>query len=284
MAATTTRIARKLAATTAAIVTAGVISGAGLTAAHAADHFEVDRDAISLDENNALVNATMESFHDGNHLLATLSGTVGAAQDGWCGKISVKFVYHDGSEDLHWRNFTQAYPCGTPTSAITSVSSDPTKSVVSYRYQTSSLPPTGAVQFGPVHEDIVGDAPDSTGTCNQLDRDSVTINGSGVPSFSGDAYYRCLTSTGNIRAQVSGTVDNTRIFYYGGVRVVFVYSDGTTSTQTSAMVSPGGTARFSMYSDSAKNVRQAIVQTFTMGGSTGGPQFTSYFGDFVHTK
>jgi hypothetical protein len=102
MSGVTARIAR----TAAAVAAAGVMAS-GLVAAappaHALDHFTVDRDTVSFSENNAVFSGEMESFHDSARLQATLTGSLSAAQDGWCAKISVKFNFHAGSVDNFWR-------------------------------------------------------------------------------------------------------------------------------------------------------------------------------------
>jgi hypothetical protein len=282
----TARIARIVAAAAAAgAITSGLVAAA--PPAHALDHFTVDRDAVSFSENNAVFSGEMETFHDSTRLQATLTGSLSAALDGWCAKISVKFTYHDGSEDNFWRNFTQPWPCGTPASSL-SISSDPGKDVVRYRFQSSSLPPQqGAVQFGPMHYDIVGDAPDSSGTCDRLDVDSVsTLPGTyGQLRFNGQSTYQCLTTNGTIKATIAGNLDASSMSSScpsGRVTATFTYADGSTSSQSSATVQAGGTtSRFVAPSDSSKDVRTASLKTVCMKGleTIWGSTRSTSFGD-----
>jgi hypothetical protein len=279
----TARIARIVAAAAAAgITTSGLVAGA--PPAHALDHFTVDHDTVAFNENNAIFNGDMESYHDGNRLQATLTGSLSAAEDGWCAKVSVKFTYHDGSEDNFFRNFTQPFPCGTPASSV-SISSDPAKDVVSYKVQSSSLSPQGVVQFGPFRQDIVGDAPDSVGTCTKLDVDGVSSYLSGPPRFLGQATYQCLTTNGTIKATVAGDLTSSGMSSScssGRVTATFRYADGSTSSQSSSTIQPGASpVRFIAPSDTSKDVRSVTLKTVCINSdlSTSGTTTTSNFGD-----
>jgi len=276
----TRRIAKVLAVATASVVSATLVSGT--SPAHALDHYTVDNDPLLLTENAAHFDGQVTSFHDGAHLRATLTGTVRSFDNNACVTIGIRFTYHDGTKDPVFIDATNA--CGIVARAA-SVDSNPNKDVVRYEYQTLTMPNAGPITAGPVHQDFVGDPPESTGTCERIDVDPAsTVNTADFPTFSGNTVYGCRTDNGTTIAAVSGLLDGSNIrLPEGWMTVTFMYADGTSHAVSSPSVSSSQRTRtLVMTSDQSKDVRHVTVAVFA-GGPTAktrsGPSTSDYFGD-----
>lgn len=262
--------------------------------------YSVDDDPIAIDTNFTVFSGTMKVFHDGSHVRANLSGTVRATQEDRCIRIAVTFFYADGTQDDTPRD-NAPYPCGTATTNV-SISSPMDRDVVKYSYSTRASGTTSYfVSYSSAVEGLVGDAPTSQGTCTQLDLDSVSSSGSGVPTFKGQAQYGCVTSSGNTIVRLSGALDKRPVpgGSVGGVDITFTYADGSTSVVRTAGGTPkvvtDGSGSYNSYpvsatSDPARDVRAVNVRTLSVEGSgfhtaTFAPQSsagTSWFGTYVH--
>jgi hypothetical protein len=185
----TNRIGRGLAV---AMAVAIPLIGLQAAPAQAADHFTVDRDGVVLGANSSnsyrAFDGSMESWHDGDHVRATLRGTfVGR------GYLRITWIFHDGSkntDDVIYTDGVQkdvAFGSGAGRDVVRAL----------FTYEPNS----GSTE---TVERYVGDAPESAGSCVLLDTDAYEIAASGV-SFSGTTTYHCDAS-GQIYARIRGTL------------------------------------------------------------------------------
>jgi len=300
-----TRYLSKAAAAAAALATAGVIVGAGPSHAATTDPpvdgtpvtYTVDEDAIAVDSNYTAFAGTMKIFHDGAHVRGALSGTIHATQQDKCIRLAVTFTYADGTQDDTPRD-NAPYPCGTSSSSVF-ISSPVGKDIVKYSYYTrATWGPGYNVSYSSTVEGLVGDAPASDGTCNQLDSDSVSSSGTNLPSFKGSVRYGCVTSTGNTVATLTGTLDKSEVpsGSTGAVDVTISYQDGSsttgrTSSGTPKLVSDASGQHYVyqvvVSSDPTRDVQAVTVRTLAQVNSglhvtTYAKDSVSWFGNLVH--
>jgi len=263
--------------------------------------YHVDDDPIAINTNFTVFSGTMAIIHDGSHVRANLSGTVQATQSDRCIRIAVTFFYADGTQD-NTPHDNAPYPCGTSSTAV-NISSPMDRDVVKYTYSTRATGTTSYfVSYSSAVEGLVGDAPASQGTCTQLDLDAVASNGSGVPTFKGQAQYGCNTTTGSTTVRLDGALDKRPVpaGSTGGVDVTFTYADGSTSVVRTAGATPklvsDASGSYYLYavgasSDPARDVRSVNVRSLSQQNSgfritTFAPQSTantSWFGTYSHS-
>ena len=303
----TARIVRRLAATTAVLLSLGTALLAG--PAHAAstdppvdgtpNTYTVDVDPIAIDSNYTVFSGSMKVFHDGEHVRGVLTGMVNATQADRCIRLAVTFFYADGTYD-NIAHDNYPYPCGTSQTSVT-ISSPMDKDIVKYHYATRAITSSGAFTGSASVEGLVGDAPASVGSCSQLDDDTVSSGGKDVPAFKGTVVYGCVTSSGNTVATVSGTLDKRQVpaGSAGAVDITFSYADGSTGTVRNPggspkLVSDGTGGSYPLFSagassDPTKDVRSVTVRTLSQQTSgfhmtTFAPSpGTSWFGTFDYS-
>jgi hypothetical protein len=267
-----TRLTRGFAVLIAAIVPVTLL---GMSAAYA-DHFTVDRDNVAVGG----FSGAMESWHDGNNTRATLTGTFQSE-----GQVDVTFVFADGHKTTVFSSMAQNAFSTTSASGASVV-----RFTLEFRYGDDRC------GSGAVTDDngncvpavtsktwYVGDSPDSLGSCDQLDADTVSVSQTGFALFSGRTTYFCSTSTGRIFASVRGNLywQQGTAGSRANVRVAFHYSDGTgefVSNATNSITSAtSGKSISTIYSNLAKNVR--TVQVTVTRDDLAGPSTTGQFGD-----
>jgi hypothetical protein len=262
----TARIIRGLAATTIAATAATMV--AGPASAAAVSHFSVDTDHVVLGENpnNSFkaFDGHVESWMDGTSVRATLTGPfVGR------GTLRATWIFHDGSTSSN-----SDYTAGVQHNINFTSPAD--KTVVKFTF--TYTPNTGTADS---QTNYVGDSPESTGSCDQLDLDDVALAGTGYVNFNGSVKYTC-TADGNIRATVSGqTRWGSATGTSGHVRVTFWYADGSSIVLGSAGVSPSSqNATWSDSSATTKDVTWVGLQLVRNNTPSNNDPITSVkFGD-----
>jgi hypothetical protein len=270
----TARIARGIAAATVIAVPSTLMASA--PPAHAATHWTIDKDHIVLgassSNNYKAFDGTVESWYDGTHLRATLTGTfVGR------GTLTATWIYHDESPSDPISDYTNGVQHD-----IRNWTSPSDKNVVRFTFKYK--PNSGSTDSTTTY---VGDAPKSTGSCPRLDQDRLDIAPANYASFHGSVWYGCLPN-GNVAAHPDGTTT------WAGengtsdrAEFVYLYSDGTSDWHPSNVVDQFNTPSVSanggsIWSDPDKDVECVAVRIRRYGGSqanTYTPATTVKFGE-----
>jgi hypothetical protein len=267
---TFSRILRVLALAIALAVPATLI---GALPASAADHFVVDNDGIALREFNGgtpVFTGSMESWDDGTNTRSTVTGSF----TGY-GSLQATALFHDNT-----RQTLSVHTSGTQKSV--SLTSALGKSVVrvTVHYEPDSdtdncgpgewLDPTGNFCYASPPPSsrtstvFVGDSPQSVGTCQQLDDDEMSMQGTNSAVFFGDASYGCNTA-GRIVAHVRGSLNwtSSTTGTSGGIGVRFTYADGTSDFTYGPNVSHNTqSSNIAIDSSPTKEVRFVQVTVF----------------------
>jgi hypothetical protein len=208
-------IAKGLVVAVAGVIPATLLAGAA--PAHAATHWQVDKDGVVLGASSTndfkAFNGSVESWLDGSTIRATLTGPfVGR------GTLKATWIFADNSTATN-----SDYTAGVQHDI--NFTSPSGKTVVRFTFRYT--PNSGSVDETTKY---VGDSPDSVGDCTRLDRDALSLNRSGYATYSGTVNYTCDNS-GHVQATVSGTTtwasgDGTS----GCANIIFWYSDGSVAT------------------------------------------------------
>lgn len=260
------RIGKGIAVAAAAAIPATLVAAAPV---HAADHFTVDTDSVVVGANSTnnykAFDGSIESWHDGSHLRATLKGTyVGR------GYLKVQWHYAGGGHS-DWKNVVYSDGVQKDVPGYTSPS---TEDVVRFTFMydanngtTDSL------------ERYVGDAPESDGSCIRLDEDTYDVSANGV-SFQGTTTYRCDTD-GRIYAHIHGTLAGPSEGTWGTASLNSApsWADGTANLPKSvASVSSSGSRSVTVDVDTPANTPDLRSVTLTVSHGSESSQ-TKKFGD-----
>jgi len=229
-----------------AIAVAGVIPATvlvGATPASAATHWQVDKDGVVLGASSTnsfkAFDGDVESWLDGSTIRATLTGPfVGR------GTLKATWIFADDSTSSN-----SDYTNGVQHNI--NFSSPSGKTVVRFTFRYT--PNSGSVEE---FTKYVGDSPNSTGRCSQIDQDVLSLNQSGYATYSGTVNYTCDNS-GHVIASVHGTTEWTSGDGTSGcANIIFWYSDGTVTTMS---CSPANSAHPSVTTTVTSNSSKQIT-------------------------
>jgi len=282
----TTRIAQGLTALVVAVASAVSV---GAMPAHAADHFTIDNDGVVVGQSSVTTfqafNGNMESWHDGNNIRATLTGTFQGRGD-----LTVTFIFSDEKPGGAFSLTRSA--AGAPVSL--NIPSPSHQSVVrftvAYTATADSICPAGTAYdaaIGSCDADtfnrdrwtgFVGDSPQSVGNCNQLDTDNVLLQKTGYHTVTGTSYYRCTTTGGIVWGHFQGKVTGTENAPTGAeVIVTFTYASGTVQVKaTQVNLSPGQSVYVDLESNITRPLRTMKVEI--TGSNQTNPTESNKFG------
>lgn len=239
------------------------------------NHFTIDTDSMVVGRSTANNNrstykafaGSFEAFHDGRGIAGRINGDyIGS------GDLNFKFTWHDGG------TLTQSfYSAGVQVPVNIQVPSQGTSLVrVDVTYVQNNPNPyitdTSMTYY-------TGDAPQSTGSCQQLDTDSFDVSNANA-SFTGNVKWACNASTGRVTARVEGQLNRksgaTKNSYIGGH---IEYSDGTTTVFLSRTVTSSAPSvnLVPVNSDQAKHPRYVDISIF--GDSSNEPMSVKKLGD-----
>jgi hypothetical protein len=230
-------------------------------------HFTIDNDTVAVGKNpnNSFkaFSGTLESFHTGSHIRGELKGDfIGT------GTLTMKSILRDTTFTETWSN--------AGTDVKIDVLTDQFRDLL--RVEMSFAPSNGASLTNLSQTLFVGDSPDSTGTCDQLDADGQSV-ANAQASYQGRVVWRC-NADGHIVAHVTGTLTRksgaTKDSYIGGH---IEYADGSTSAFLSRVVTASTTTQslVPVDSDPAKQARRVDVTVF--GDSSNQPMNVVKLGD-----
>jgi hypothetical protein len=225
-------------------------------------HFTMDYDSIVVgrDHNSDFkaFSGTLESFHDGHHLAAKLTGTFKGV-----GYLAVVWTSGDGStseDSVYGGSYNDAH------SVSLSSNSNVVRAKIEYRKSPTANDSHDPYDFSQTV--YVGDAPQSKGTCEQLDTDPVTMN-STPATFQGSVVWSCDRNTGAVLASVQGALSRTSSAtadsYIGG-RIE--YADGSTSLFFSRTVTTSATTQSFLVKSNAQKHARYVDFEIESGGQT----------------